>query len=129
MKCMLTDIKGHAMCSETVNARKESSPRGTIRSSTRGTRIMFAGMDTTGSIPNEFIIKGKVTNVAAHVVFMRVAALSFSVPNLKGKKLCASRMPKTAANESWNESSNNDHGCQMSMTNAAAPSVLNLFSF
>ncbi len=81
---MLTFMSGTAICSETVNARNERRPKGTIMSSTRGTRIIFAGIETRGITPNDSMSRRRVVNVAAQVVFMRVMALSLSVPNLCG---------------------------------------------
>src|SRR3972149_6073610 len=73
-----------ATTSDTRKVRKAISPRGTIKNSTNGTATRFAGIVTIETVPKVFMMKGKVANDAATVVFTLVKSLVFHVFNLKG---------------------------------------------
>jgi hypothetical protein len=68
--------KGTARCSFTQNNKNEINPRGTIKNSTRGTNIRFAGSDINDKIPKELTINGMVAKDAPIVILALEIILS-----------------------------------------------------
>ncbi len=84
IKKTLSERSGKAIVSDSEKARIDSNPIGTIKNSTNGTKIRFAGIEINERTPKEFIMKGRVAKEAAKVILTDEMIFSLNVLNLKG---------------------------------------------